>query len=268
MDDQAIVSAGKMSQTNAITFAQRVLAALWWGKGRRPLEALLRRTVQGGAKVLAGPLRGQRFTGGLSQTMGIYEIHIQETILAHLEAGEVFYDVGANLGYFTLLSALRVGPRGCVCAFEPLPANVKHLQHVCSENNLTNCIVTASAVSDRPHTATLFVGPGNATPSLLSEEGWAQIKVPVTSLDTFASNHPWPDVIKVDVEGAEVEVLKGATHILKSTRPPFWIVEVHTQKRDEAVAELFHTSGYQRQYLESPRRQVEPYPRHLIAWKV
>lgn len=250
-----------------MTGSQKILAQLWWGPLRRPFEAVLRRTVRRRSKILSGPLRGYRFTGGLSQTIGVYELPAQQALCTHLQAGDVFYDVGANNGYMTLLGGRQVGPQGQVFAFEPLPTNVASLRKVLSENVVSNCTLVPKAVSRQSGTNRLFFGSDTTTPSLRASEDRESIEVEAVSLDDFIRTYPAPAVVKLDVEGAEVDVLQGAGTLLRGVEAPVWLVETHTEALEQAVEHMLGEAGYRVRSLDSLRRQTRTYPRYLIAWK-
>jgi FkbM family methyltransferase len=128
------------------------------------------------------------------------------------------YDIGANVGFFTVLAARRGGE---VHAFEPDPANFKLLERHLSLNALTGATAYEMAVSDRDGTAH-FRPDGSM--GHLAEAG---IPVRTARLDTLmASGVATPAVIKVDVEGAELEVLHGGSRLL-STHRPVLIISLH-----------------------------------------
>src|SRR5262245_36111858 len=82
-------------------------------------------------RILTGPLAGKRWlstSGTHGCWLGTYEMDLQRLIVSSLKPGDVFYDVGANVGFFSLLAASLVGSRGTVIAFEPLPRNIALLQ--------------------------------------------------------------------------------------------------------------------------------------------
>lgn len=113
----------------------------WYGRFRRPFRALLRRLFghRSRIRIKFGPLRGYQFIeeGWLSPySLGIYELHVQYAIRSMLNRGDVFYDVGANNGFLSLLAAKTVGPEGHVYAFEPLPENAQRLLKLMAENNI------------------------------------------------------------------------------------------------------------------------------------
>lgn len=243
---------------------QAVLARLWWGPLRRPFEALARRTL--GERVVAGPLRGYRFPGGLAYRLGIYELHVQEALCRLLGPGDVFYDVGGHHGYLSLLAASRVRPGGRVHVFEPLPENLAAIRGVLEANHLGGVELHAAAVCEGRGTAELYPGGEgtSAVASLVPGAPSRPIEVATTSLDLFRAKNPPPDLCKVDVEGAEERVLAGAPDLL-AARATKWLIEVHTAATEGAVRDRLRELGYRIKDVAPPRRRQKEHPRHLLA---
>jgi FkbM family methyltransferase len=250
-----------------MTVSQWILAHLWWGPLRRPFEAVVRRTVGKRPRVIAGPLGGLRFAGGLAQLLGIYELHIQEAILAHLGRGDVFYDVGGHYGYFSLLGGRRVGPSGQVYTLEPLPENAAKIEQALAANRIGNITLLPVAAADRAGVAELHLtADGNSTtPSLLGSAHDRVLRVPTTTLDALRAERRAPALIKLDVEGAESLVLQGAQEVLAQRPAPAWIVEIHSAENDRDVRRIFAEHGYHLRSLVSYARNKGPYPRHIFA---
>jgi FkbM family methyltransferase len=127
----------------------------------------------------------------------------------------VAVDVGANIGLFTLALAKRVEPDGAVWAFEPDPANRALLQENVAANGLGD-LVTVSELALTDATGQLFFQPSptDASASHLAPGG---IRVEAVRLDDLDIEHV--DVMKIDVEGAECSVLRGAAETLSNSRP-------------------------------------------------
>ena len=157
-----------------------------------------------------------------------YEPLIHEAFTTTVRSGMVVLDVGAHVGFFTLAAALRVGPTGRVFAFEPAPETAAILaRHVAMNGWGDRVEVVRSALSDREGTLPFFTLGTTMAASLSREHVEAspevhtsapeEVSVPAVSLDGFcASRAVVPDRIKIDVEGAEVMVLRGARHVLDS----------------------------------------------------
>ncbi len=171
--------------------------------------------------VLQGPLKGMRWIVG-SQThgmwLGSYEVEKQLAVKARLRPGLVFYDVGANVGYYSLLAAKYVDNTGEVIAFEPFPKNIEYLSHHILLNRLTNIKIIPKALSDHSGKDKFFCG-NEASSCHINPEG--NIEVTVSTLDAILKEESIrpPDIIKVDIEGSEIDFLKGAVNILKINSP-------------------------------------------------
>jgi FkbM family methyltransferase len=146
-----------------------------------------------------------------------------------LKSSDVFFDIGANLGLYAIHAAKR-GVK--VFAFEPDPGYRKRLTKNIKLNKSTDKIkVVAWAVSDKEDSVQLFTdGVDGISPSLIPVGERKSIAVKTNSLDRAISNRelPFPTVLKIDIEGAEVLALKGMSNLLKSANAPRYIfVELH-----------------------------------------
>jgi FkbM family methyltransferase len=159
---------------------------------------------------------------------GRYEPNEMSAVAARLRPGMCVLDVGAHEGLYTLLAARLVSPGGTVHAFEPSPRERARLQENIALNQLTNVQVHETAVGDAAGTAVLHVaGADYAGHNTMGAFGYptttleAAVEVEVVSLDTFASEHALPnvDLLKIDVEGSETSVLRGAQKLLRKHRP-------------------------------------------------
>src|SRR5688500_4616739 len=116
---------------------------------RLPLRLIPRDAV---LRVLSGPLRGRRWIAGAATHgcwLGTYERFVQRIFVEHVRPGGVVYDVGANAGFFTLLSSKLAGPSGAVYAFEPMERNLRYIREHLRLNRTENVHVVPMAVSDR-----------------------------------------------------------------------------------------------------------------------
>lgn len=177
-------------------------------------EVLLANTIYGGKLYILpyGPV------GESILKLGIWEGDTTNFLLKNLVRGEVFVDVGANIGYFTCLAGKLVGNSGLVIAFEPEPLNFRLLISNVKVNNLNNVICERLAVADFVGSAKLFLNPAEPGGHTLFPHvrNMKYCQVSTTTLDHYFATRklPEPDMIKIDVEGAELPVLHGLDKLL------------------------------------------------------
>jgi FkbM family methyltransferase len=171
--------------------------------------------------ILQGPLRGKKWIVGSSTHgcwVGSYE-YAQQTVFAQsLSPGGVVYDLGANVGFYSLLAGVLVGPAGRVYAFEPLPRNIAYLRKHVALNRLENCFVFEAAVADSDGESR-FRPFADASMGRLSDQGQDIVRaVRLDSLRDAGEIVP-PTFIKIDIEGGELEALKGGARLIERYRP-------------------------------------------------
>jgi len=185
--------------------------------------------------ILQGKLRGKKWIVGSSNHgcwLGSYEYKKQILFAKTILKGSVVYDIGAHVGFYTLLASELVGLKGKVVAFEPLPRNLYYLKEHLRLNRCENVEVIEAAVTEQSGIA-FFEEAKSSYEGHLSSKGC--IKVRTVNLDDLVLNGeiPPPDYMKIDVEGAELKVLKGAKSILYKYQPTIFLathgVEVHQQ---------------------------------------
>jgi FkbM family methyltransferase len=167
---------------------------------------------------------------------GTYEKGTLQIIKENLKEGDVFVDVGANIGLMSLFASQLVKDSGKIHAFEPHPVTRQILQENIEMNNAENIYVSPYAAGSKRGRSRIFDGEDqNRGSATLSPEGQISkgYDVEVISLDEFFRDQKI-NMIKMDVEGYEPEVLKGAEKILKRDHPPFLIVEC-SQLRENSV---------------------------------
>jgi len=169
---------------------------------------------------------------GISPSIGVlgwYELRTTELFLQLLQKGFTVIDVGANVGFFTLLAAKLVEKEGTVLAFEPEPTSFSLLSGSVLRNNFSNVKLSQKCVSDIDGRRTLYLSSTKhrGMHSIIRDSGGTSVTVPSTRLDTEVSRlgigHV--DLLKIDVEGAEPEVLGGAQKLLSEGRIRNMIIE-------------------------------------------
>jgi FkbM family methyltransferase len=188
-------------------------------------------------------------TSSEAYIIGNYEAPVQAALAKYLRPNMVFYDVGANGGFFSLLGATLVGPNGKVVAFEPHPTTAKQLKKQMHINNMQHVDVVVAAVSDKVGTAKLSDDTSSDMLSLVNaHKSKRTIKVKTTTIDQETKSRPLPDLLKIDVEGAEIDVLRGA-HQLICAKRPILLVEIHSPEIAIQYDELIAKFGYETQDL-------------------
>ena len=179
--------------------------------------------------------------------LGSYEAAKQRKLTEFVRPGMVCWDVGANVGIYTLLFAELVGAEGRVFAFEPLPHNVELLRRHVEMNGYRNVRIFPCALADFDGESEFDVGP-NASMGRISVGG--SFKVPCRRANTLvlAGEVEAPDLIKIDVEGAEEQVLRAANRAL--VRHPVLFVATHGGAVHRASVEVLTAWGYQVRSLE------------------
>jgi FkbM family methyltransferase len=212
--------------------------------------------------VLAGPNIGMKWivgSGPASCWLGINEVSKRRLFSRMVAAGNTVFDVGANVGSYTMQASRLCGPGGKVISFEPSPANFAYLTRHVELNHLTNVQLMPTALSDFDGPAGFEVSPDGVT-SHLTDNG--SIEVECRKLDTLAERDgiPVPDCLKIDVEGAEAGVLRGAIGLLRKHRP---IVFLATHGNDVEVEcrRVLESVGYR-------VGQIANLERELIATRI
>ena len=162
--------------------------------------------------------------------VGRFEPQTTELIKRLVKPGTNIIDIGADVGYYTLLVARLCGPEGKVFAFEPDPTNHSLLTKNVAVNGLENVTITNGAAADQTGYATLYLtsldtGRHSTYQHGLPEKG--SVAVQSTTIDQFLSEQGWPEIglVKIDVEGAEKDVLMGMRQLLEKTGPLQMIIE-------------------------------------------
>jgi FkbM family methyltransferase len=193
--------------------------------------------------------------------LGTSEPVLQQALVQHLAPGAVFYDLGANVGFFTLLAARLVGATGRVVSFEPDPRNANALRRNVALNALENVEVVEQGVSDRTGAVRFTLGPSTGSHFARAEDSGENIDVRVTTLDAVLANgYPPPTLLKMDIEGEEVRALEGAAVLLAQHRPTV-ICEVHHTEAE--VRALLAAAGYRMRLLEG--RSKKTWNVHILA---
>jgi FkbM family methyltransferase len=153
----------------------------------------------------------------------------------------VFYDVGANVGFYSLLASILVGS-GKVFSFEPVPRNLSYIRRHLDLNHINNADVQALAISDKDGVAQFRVEETNSMGHLSSD---GSIRVVVAAIDSLIQDGkiPPPNYIKMDIEGAEYRALLGARMCFEKYRPMLFLA-THGKETHEQCCTLLKSWGY------------------------
>lgn len=209
---------------------------------RLPLRLLPPGTV---LPVLQGKLKGKKWladAGSHGFWLGSYEFHKQRVFSEMVKPDRVVYDVGANVGFYTILASVLVGPRGRVISFEPLPRNLAYLRGHVALNRCSNVTVVEAAVGEASGPGLFKEVPNPSAGHIVVDEGFP---IQVVSLDDLVARGtvPPPDYMKIDVEGAELLALMGARRVLIEHRPTVFLA-VHGTSLKERCWEFLSTLGF------------------------
>lgn len=206
--------------------------------------------------------------GGVAHQMIMYreyEPYESSLVRKYIEPGMIVYNIGANVGYYTLLASECVGNRGKVYAFEPAPENFELLERNVSENKLTNAEIFQIAVGSKPGSATLSLSSTNSGDHRLQNiTSRDHIVVSVVSIDSFISEgHVAPDAIIMDVQGAEFDVIQGASSLIDSNNSlilfaEFWPNGLNERNTDGArkSLEAIEQAGMSMNIIDEKRREL------------
>jgi FkbM family methyltransferase len=195
--------------------------------------------------IFQGPLRGRLWIPGSSNHgcwLGSYESEKQLLFAKVCEPGSAVWDVGANVGFYSLLAATLVGGRGSVIAVEPAPHNVLVLRKHLKINRVRIVQVIEKAIASSCGLARFRCNPrDNSTGTL---DGAGDMTVETTTLDQLLceSSVP-PALVKIDIEGGEADALLGAETLLRDCRPVL-LVATHGREQNCRCVECLRSAGY------------------------
>jgi FkbM family methyltransferase len=253
-----------------------------------PVAAIIRSVLNRAAPtglneitVAGGELAGERLYLDLQAEkdywLGTYEAELQAAVREWVQQGWVAYDVGANIGYVSIMLAKAVGPSGQVYAFEALPANLERLRTHLALNDLTEQVqVIAAAVVDQYQPVHFLVGPSGGMGKAEGSAGRRveyidKIDVPGVSLDDFVyqQGNPQPQIIKMDIEGGEVLALKGMSRMMAEARPLIFL-ELHGPEAGQVSWDILSKFGYDilrmdKEYPLIPSLDVLDWKAYVVA---
>lgn len=196
--------------------------------------------------ILLGPLKGTYIyiapRHGIKKILGIYEPKVAQIITKEVHPNDVCMDIGAHIGYFSLLMARLIGKDGKVVAVEPIQSNIEYLHHSMNKNHLQNIVLCPIAVGDKKKKAQadVFIDSDMAnlvdSPFKPTAHAHAKQELQITTLDKLIDTIKFKkiDFIKIDVEGYEEYVLKGSHDVLQKNKPTL-LIEIHSSSIGHTV---------------------------------
>jgi FkbM family methyltransferase len=205
--------------------------------------------------------------GSFGYLVGTTEPEEQAILAKYLKPGGVFYDLGANIGFFAIIGAKLVGSAGRVYAFEPNPECAAQVKRNAELNGFAHVEVIEAAVSSQSGRTRLHLGSTNLSSSIADNSADDGIDVALISIDDFVRDRSarGPTLVMIDVEGAEIDALRGMADTIARHRPVI-LCEVHWINADflKYCAEELTPIGYNVQPLEGDAFPTEPARFHAL----
>jgi FkbM family methyltransferase len=215
-------------------------------------------TIQQG---LGAGLKFQPGESNFGYVTGTSEPDTQNTMKARIKPGDCFWDIGCNVGFLTVIGARLVGDKGQVYSFDPVPRHAELARHNAESNGLVQVKVFQKALSSANGTVKFAVAAIPAQSTLtadgFSREGATVIEVETVTVDGLIRDQGLrpPAVVKIDVEGAEIEVLRGMAKTMADHHP---IIILDTHGTHIECAALLTEAGYFCSTTDHPEKQLEP----------
>lgn len=215
-------------------------------------------------------------SGNSDYAFGTNEMPVQQELKRLLDPGTVFFDIGANKGFFTIIGAHLVGTSGRILAFEPVPENVSCIRHNAALNRFDQIEVMATAISDVIGMAELqlaeHAGGAALSTAAAPPDMTGLMTVPVITIDSLVARRatPVPNVVKIDVEGAEINVMRGMRQTLQQSRPAV-IYEIDDddraifEEKQLACGAYITSMGYEVRRLDDSYPENDWYVAHFSA---
>ncbi len=189
-------------------------------------------------------LKWVRNSANVWEWLGIYESEKQQWVLQLTKPGMSVIDIGANAGFYTLAFSRLVGSGGKVFALEPLGSNTEKLLTHIRLNRITNTRVIQAVAADRSGVVPFEKGADDFT-GRITKDANIQHRVPAVTLDDLFSSGAVSeaDLLKIDVEGGEYNVLKGARALLRQWSPSI-LLALHGSEQKQRCRTLLSEHGY------------------------
>lgn len=200
-----------------------------------------------------------------------YELPVTNLLPRLISKGQVVYDIGANLGFYTVHFSRFVGPKGQVICFEPSPLCIYFLQANLDLNAVKNCLILPLAVSDQVGDLKFTINYENSAVGLAQPSHFYggkighEITVSGYPLDELIEQFdlPIPDLVKIDVEGAEEYAVRGMKDTLSSHQPVL-LIEIHGAQAARMTIPLLAENGYSYKVISTGAEFQDA--ESLLAW--
>lgn len=207
--------------------------------------------------ILSGKLKGKRWVVGSSNfecVLGTYEYAKHILFEREIHTNEIVYDLGAHVGFYTLLASELVGKNGIVVSFEPFNQNFEYLLNHVNMNACKNVIVNNIAVSNFSGVSYFQEGEGTYTGHL---SGNGKIIVETIKLDDYVDENSnlIPNCLKIDVEGEEYAVLQGAKKIISEYHPKIFLA-THNRIFHEKCIDFLNKNEYHLEFVNNQRDEI------------
>ena len=200
---------------------------------------------------------------------GVREPYMTDIVGSLLKRGDIVVDIGANIGYYALLECSMVGRLGHVYAIEPVPDNCERLAANVRLNQYANISVHQVAIGYKNRTQSMSLSEmcNMSTLERSDYRSYAKIiRVKVISLDDFMRGKPYPNLLRMDIEGYEYWLVKGASKLLSQDKPLRICMELHFDVLREKTAEMVKELECYGFHVASA--SVEPHPAVLRTGKM
>lgn len=161
-------------------------------------------------------------------TIGSYEPEVVDIFKKHIKKGDTVLDIGAYIGYHTLIMAKLVGEEGKVFAFEPDPVNFQYLIKNAAENGYRNIVAFQKAVSDKTGKGRLFMGDSSSLSTIYDTGGKKYKEIETIKIDDYFGKKR-VDLAKIDAEGAEALILEGMKETIKNNPQLKMVIECQSE---------------------------------------
>jgi FkbM family methyltransferase len=211
---------------------------------------------------------------GVSRELAIMSVREElftRTLQDSLREGDCVLGIGANIGYYSLMEARLVGPRGKIYAIEPVPHNMKLLEDSIRLNNYDNVETFQLAIGQTDSMAKMYLSDHPNWSSFYPPRRiTGKIDIAISSVDSFLKGKRLPDLVRMDVEGYEYEIIIGMSDLLESGRPLRLFIEFHPdimgRPRAASFLSILKKHGFQ---LKKIILEPNIYPPHSgLAWRV